>query len=66
MDRGTSHDGLELRSYKVRKILGEVPNKFIRWGTLIVFLIFSALIVIILSMKYPYGNGETIFEHIFY
>lgn len=60
----TSHDSFELRSDKVQNLLGEVPNKFIRWGTLIIFLIFIILIVIVLSMKYPYGNGESIFEHI--
>lgn len=60
----SKHDKIELRSNKVRDILGEVPNKFIRWGTVIVCLFFAILIAVILCLKYPYGNGESIFEHI--
>lgn len=59
-----THDKIELRSEKVRQILGEVPNKFILWGVAVTCLIFAILILIVLLTKYPYGDGETIFEHI--
>lgn len=68
MDRDKSakaHDMIELRSERVRQILGEVPDRLVRWGTAIVCLIFAILIAVLLCMEYPYGNGETIFEHIF-
>lgn len=61
----SKHDKIELRSNKVRDILGEAPNKFIRWGTAMICLIFAILITVVLCLKYPYGNGESIYEHIF-
>ncbi len=57
----SKHDKIELRSNKVRQILGEVPNKFLRWGTVMICLIFAILITVVLCLKYPYGNGESIF-----
>ena len=62
--RQSSHDRIELRSEKVRRILGEVPNGYVRWGISIVSIIFITLIVAVMCMKYPYGGGETIFKHI--
>lgn len=61
----SSHDRIELRSEKVREILGEIPNKLVRWGITIICIFFVILIAAILFLKYPYGNGETIFQHIF-
>lgn len=60
-----SHDRIELRSEKVREILGTIPNGLVRWGIVVITIIFAALIGIILCVEFPYGNGETIFEHIF-
>lgn len=60
-----SNDRIEIRSEKVRKILGEVPAKFLRWGISIICVIFAIIIACVLCIKFPYGNGETIFEHIF-
>jgi len=59
------HDKIELRSEKVREILGTIPNGLVRWGIVIITVIFVTLIGIILCIEFPYGNGETIFEHIF-
>lgn len=60
-----SRDRIELRSEKVRNILESEPNVLIRWGIAIVTFGFLLLILAVLSMDYPYGNGESIFEHIF-
>lgn len=60
----SSHERIELRSEKVRKILGEVPNGLVRRGTVIISIIFIMLIGAICFLKYPHGNGETIIEHI--
>ncbi|MDE6800531.1 MAG: hypothetical protein K2P62_09880 [Phocaeicola sp.] len=60
-----SHDRIELRSEKVREILGTIPNGLVRWGIVVITVIFATLIGIILCVEFPYGNGETIFEHIF-
>ena len=62
--RQSSHDRIELRSEKVRRILGEVPNGYVRWGISVVSIIFIILIVAVMCIKYPYGGGETIFKHI--
>lgn len=62
----STHDKKELRSERVREILGEIPKGLIRWGTIIICIIFIALLVIVTCLKYPYGNGETIFEYIFH
>ena len=60
-----SHDKIELRSEKVRQILGEVPNKLVRWGIAVISIVFVILITAVMLIKFPYGDGETIFEHIF-
>lgn len=61
----SAHDKIELRSEKIKDILGEVPNKLVRWGITITFIFFLILIAAVSCLKFPYGNGETIFEHVF-
>lgn len=61
-----NHDRIELRSEKVRRILGEEPGGVLRWGIAAMCMIFALLIAVLLFVKYPYGNGETILEHIFH
>lgn len=58
-------EGIELRSEKVRNIIGDVPPALLRWGTGIITLLFLLLIAAVLLLPYPYGNGESIFRHIF-
>lgn len=59
-----SHDKIYLRSEKVQNILGEEPSVILKWGITIILIIFIVLICLILMLKYPYGLGETILEHI--
>lgn len=56
---------IELRSEKVRNIIGEIPPALVRWGIAIIVVIFAILLSVVLCVKYPYGNGETIIQHIF-
>ena len=56
---------IELRSEKVRNIIGEIPPALVRWGIAIIVVIFAILLSVVLCVKYPYGYGETIFQHIF-
>lgn len=60
-----SHDNLEIRSEKVRKILGEVPHRLIKWGFIIIGIILAAIICVVLFVDYPYGEGESILQHLF-
>lgn len=61
-----NQDRIELRSEKVREILGTIPNGLVRWGIVVIVVIFATLIGIVFCVEFPYGNGETIFEHIFH
>lgn len=54
----------ELRSEKVRKLLGELPPSLTRWGIALIVTIFALLIAAVCLIPYPYGNGESIIEHI--
>lgn len=60
-----THDKIELRSEKVRNLLGEKPAGAARWGTAIIVLIFALFIATLLFIEFPYGNGESILRHIF-
>lgn len=55
-----SHDNIELRSEKVRKLIGEIPSSLVRWGTVIITIIFLALLAAVCFLPYPYSNGESI------
>lgn len=49
---------IELRSERVRQLLGEIPPSLVRWGTVIICLIFTALVCALLFIPSPYGDGE--------
>ena len=57
---------IEIRSEKVRRIIGANPPKFVSWGIIVIMLLYVALFVFVLSLPYPYGGGETIFQHLFW
>lgn len=57
-------DNIELRSEKVRNLLGDIPPALVRWGIAVIVLIFIALIAAICLLPYPYSNGETILQHL--
>ena len=55
---------IELRSEKVKKLLGEIPPALVRWGTIIIVVIFVSLLLVVCFMPYPYSEGESIIQHI--
>lgn len=57
-------DNAEIRSDKVRRLLGEIPPLPVRWGTVIIALIFAAVVSVVCLVPYPYSGGETILQHI--
>lgn len=59
----TSHDKIELRSEKVRQLIGEIPPSLVRCGIVIIAIVFIALAVAFCLLPYPYSNGETILTH---
>lgn len=56
---------IELRSEKVRTLLGEIPPSLVRWGTMIIVAIFLILLLVVCFMPYPYSQGESILQHLF-
>ncbi len=61
-----SSDRIELRSEKVRNIIGTIPPALVRWGIAVIIIIFFILMLVIFFVPYPYGTGETIFQHLFF
>jgi hypothetical protein len=59
----TTHDKIELRSEKVRQLIGEIPPSLVRWGIAIIAIVFIALIAAVCLLPYPYSNGESILQH---
>ena len=57
-------DNIELRSEKVRDLLGEIPPSLVRRGTVIIVVIFLALILVVCFVPYPHSQGESILKHI--
>lgn len=60
----STNNNIELRSEKVRNLLGETPPTFVRWGTAIIVAVFLALFLVVCFMPYPYSKGESILQHI--
>lgn len=59
-----TRDNTGLRSEKVRNLIGEIPVSLMVAGYVIIILIFVVLILAVTLIPYPYGNGETILQHI--
>lgn len=57
-------DDIELRSEKVRNLLGEMPPSLVRWGTVIIIVLFLVLLLIGCFMPYPYAQGESILQYL--
>ena len=64
MEKKTNSD-IELRSEKVRSLLGEIPPSLVRWGTMIIVAIFLILLLVVCFMSYPHSQGESILQHLF-
>lgn len=58
-----THERIELRSEKVRKLIGEIPPSLVRWGTAIIAIVFIALLTAVCLLPYPYSHGESILQH---
>ena len=58
-----THDKIELRSEKVRKLIGEIPPSLVKWGTAIIAIVFIALLAAVCLLPYPYSTGESILQH---
>ena len=53
-----------IRSKKVRQLLGEIPSSLTRLGIIIILIIFVALLFTIFFLPYPYSADKTIIQYI--
>ena len=63
MEEKESDDNIELRSEKVRNVIGKVPPRLVSLGTVIITIIVLALAVAFYKTPYPISieaNGEVI------
>ncbi len=59
-----SSEEIELRSEKVRNLLGKIPPSLVRWSTVIIVAIILALLIVVCFVPYPHSKGESILQHI--
>ncbi len=64
MKKNIENSNIELRSEKVRNLLGEIPPTLVRWGTVIIIAIFLALLLVVCFVPYPHSQGESILQHL--
>lgn len=57
-------DFLKFRSEKTRKVLHEIPQFILKLNIILITSIIILILTITTCMDYPYGNGESILEHI--
>lgn len=62
--RKNLNSDIELRSEKVRNLLGEIPSSLVRWGTVIIIAILLILLLVVCFIPYPHSQGESILQHI--
>ncbi|MBN2943606.1 MAG: hypothetical protein JTJ18_16570, partial [Streptococcus sp.] len=63
MEEKESDDNIELRSEKVRNVIGKVPPRLVSLGTIVITIIVLALAVAFYKIPYPISieaNGEVI------
>ncbi len=53
MDNKNETDNIELRSEKVRHIIGQVPPALVRTGTMVITLVVIALVIASYTIRYP-------------
>jgi len=63
MSKNIKNDKIELRSEKIRNLLGEIPPALVRWGTVIIVAIILVLMLVVCFMPYPHSKGESILLH---
>lgn len=61
-DKGKSAENI--RSEEITRLLEEKPSIWIRYGTMLLIIIFIILFLCVLSMPYPSNKEKSIFNHI--
>lgn len=62
--RSASDDDMELRSEKVREILGSMPKGLSRLGMAVICVLFLLLVAVMVFVRFPHGEGESILQYV--
>ncbi len=54
----TTQEKIELRSEKIRELVGKIPPSLVRWSLAINLLILAALACALLFIPSPYGQQQ--------
>lgn len=65
-DKNSNRTSFEMRSEKVRRLVGEMPRSLSLWALLISLIIILGLLCIVCVFPYPYSEGESILEHLLF
>ncbi len=57
-------DKIELRSEKIRNIIGSIPSGLVRWGTVVVAFFFLLFIFALMVLPSPESSEETFGNYI--
>ena len=60
----TIEDNMEIRSEKVRNLVGEMPRSLVIWGIVVIAAVSLALLAAMCLVEYPYSHGESILGHV--
>lgn len=64
MNTSDETENTELRSEKVRKLIGEIPRSLEIRGWIIMAVVSIALLAAVCLLHVPYSNGETVMEYL--
>ena len=55
-NNGPTHERIELRSEKIKRIVGSMPKGVTRYGAAVIVVLYLALAVALFLTPYPYGG----------
>lgn len=58
------NERIELRSEKVRDIIGSIPQALVWCGVAVIIIVIVGLVLAVMIIPYPYSDGETILQHL--
>jgi len=61
---GGSPERIELRSEKVRRLIGKIPPSLVRWAIAVIAIVTAALVAAVSLLPYPHSAGESILRHL--
>lgn len=60
----TTHDKIEIRSKKIRELIGHMPGGIVRYGTYIIILIFILIFAVLYYLSTSKPDSESIVDYL--